>query len=251
VDTCDINSVYSNGIIYRHKHLNMGSFQETLNSLQPYVIQIRYVSNVPVIDAVFKNGWILPESKVIKKVKGGETESNYYMIYSEQEGIGLDEVLDYIKVVINVNLEREEKHALLKDKIEELKTFFKQNSLSDLKRMKFVLGNEDTLVQADEIGLHEIDPVVEEPVVETQPQTTSNQHPLGWTPEEIEMNEEEQRAEKNRILDKQRKERQTVRQHQRVELPPKQQQREMEYVGGECNCGPEEACSKCIDTKGY
>lgn len=230
----------------------MGSFQETLNSLKPYIIQIRYVSDVPVIDTVFRTGWILPESKVIKKVKGGETDANYYMIYSDQEGIGLDEVLDYIRVIINVNLEREQKHALLKEKVEELKSFFKQHSLADLKKLKFVLANGDIIPQSDEIELHEIDSIVEEPVVEVPVQpTVQNQHPLGLTQEEIEMNEEEQRAERNRQLAKQQREKQGGKKHQRVELPPRQRENEMEYVGADCNCGPNEACSRCIDSKGY
>jgi hypothetical protein len=222
----------------------MGNFQETLSSLQPYVIGIRYVDSVPVIDTIFKNGWILPDSKVIKKVKGNDAQTNYYMIYSDHEGIGLDEVLDYIKIVINVNLEREEKHALLKEKVEELKVFFKQNSLTDLKGMRFVLGNENVIPKSEEIQLHEIDPVIEQPI-------EIPQQPLGLTEEEIEMDLEEQRAEKNRILAKQQREQQAVKKHQKVELPPRQKEPEMEYASAGCNCGPDEACSKCIDSKEY
>jgi hypothetical protein len=93
--------------------------------------------------------------------------------------------------------------------------------------------------------------VIEQPVESTPQPVVSDQHPLGWTQEDIEMNEEEQRAEKNRALTKQKRDQQNIKKHQRVELPPRQRENEMEYVGADCNCGPEEACSRCIDSKGY
>ena len=48
----------------------MSNIQKTLDLLQPYVIGIRYVEGTPVIDAVFKDGWTIPEDQKIKKLKG-------------------------------------------------------------------------------------------------------------------------------------------------------------------------------------
>jgi hypothetical protein len=243
----------------------MGNLQETLNSLQPYVNSISYVSNKQVVVAKFNNGWILPDSKLVTKVKSAE-DSDSYFIYSEVEGIGLDEILDYIRVVINVNLEREKKHLLLKEKIEELKTLFKKNTLAQLTKLRFVLTDDLIMPKSEDIELHDIDiepeapvaPAVQLPpptsVVEVEPEYIPEpQIPLpdNMTEEELEILEEERRAENYRLY--REKNPQPVKQpkgvtkkHQRVELPPRQ----MAYVGG-CDCGENEACEKCIDAKGY
>jgi hypothetical protein len=55
---------------------------------------------------VFKEGWTVIEDANIKKVKGDDG-LNYYMIFSEIKGIGLDELLNYVGKVIKANLERE------------------------------------------------------------------------------------------------------------------------------------------------
>ena len=62
----------------------MSKIQQTLDSLQPYVIGIRYLEGTPIVDAVFKDGWTVPEDTKIKKVKGND-ELNYYMLLSEVE----------------------------------------------------------------------------------------------------------------------------------------------------------------------
>jgi len=257
----------------------MGNLQETLNSLQPYVNSISYVSNKQVVVAKFNNGWILPDSKLVTKVKSAE-DSESYFIYSEVEGIGLDEILDYIRVVINVNLEREKKHMLLKEKIEELKTLFKKNTLAQLNKLRFMFNDDLLISKSEDIELHDIDmiepeasipmPVQQLPqsqVLTQQPQSTIEMEPVyetelepqvvpeNLTEEELEILEEEKRAENYRLYKQNNPQpirqprgqtKNTVKKHQRVELPPRQ----MAYVGG-CDCGENEACEKCIDTKGY
>lgn len=260
----------------------MGNLQETLNSLQPYVSSISYVSNKQVVVAKFNNGWILPDSKLVTKVKSAE-DSDSYFIYSEVEGIGLDEILDYIRVVINVNLEREKKHMLLKEKIEELKTLFKKNTLAQLSKLRFVLTDDLIVPKAEDIELHDIDMVEPEapvalppvqrlpqpqsaiqqppvPIVEMEPEPEYIPEPQAALPEnlteeELEILEEERRAENYRLYKQNNPQpvrqpkgqsKNTVKKHQRVELPPRQ----MAYAGG-CDCGENEACEKCIDAKGY
>ena len=66
---------------------------------------------------------------------------NYFMIFSETNGIGLDELLGYVERTIKLNQEREKKHELLKAKVNELKEIFKKNSLSKLTRLKFSLSS--------------------------------------------------------------------------------------------------------------
>ena len=126
----------------------MSKIQETLDELQPYVIGIRYVEGVPVVDVVFKEGWTVPDELNIKKVKGKE-QINYYMLFSEVKGIGLDELLKFVEKTINLNIEREHKYELLTVKINELKEIFKHNSLEKLKTLNFSFDVDNLIPSID------------------------------------------------------------------------------------------------------
>ena len=113
----------------------MANLQKALNALKPYVISIRYVEDLVVVDTIFKTGWNLIESSTIKRIKGEDETLNYYMIFSDNPNIGLDELLDYVSNVIKINLDREKKHDLLRAKVNELKEVFKKHTLSQLSRL--------------------------------------------------------------------------------------------------------------------
>jgi hypothetical protein len=222
----------------------MSSIQKALDSLQPYVIGIRYLEGLPLIDTVFKEGWTVPEDPAITKVKGDEG-MNYYMIYSEKKGIGIDELLSFVDKTIKLNLEREKKHELLRVKVEELKKLFKENSLTKLSRLKFSFSEEDIVPSLGEFDLN-IDEDVEpqdiqpsenyqEPIIYTsemidnmgveemsETMTTpqyldENGKPIQFTEEELEMMEEEARAERNRKMFKNKKNGMASK----IELPPR------------------------------
>jgi len=246
----------------------MSNVQKALSLLQPYVIGIRFLEGVPVVDTVFKEGWTLPESDTIKRVKGDES-LNYHMILSEKDGIGLDDLLEYVDKTIKLNLEREKKHELLKVYANNLKELFKKNSLEKLKRLQFVFGDEELVPSLNEFEI-EIDDsktttneIIEETVisemVETPetieaPQVTKfldkNGEEIPLTEEELEMAEEEARAERNRQILSAAKDKSEVKKinNKKIELPPRVIQQPQSPIG-DCNCGPEEACDKCIDTK--
>lgn len=248
----------------------MSNIQKTLDALQPYVIGIRYLEGTPLVDAVFKEGWTVPDEPSIKKAKGNE-EMNYYMIFSETEGIGLDELLAYVERTIKLNQEREKKHDLLREKVNELKEIFKKNSLNKLTRLKFTFSEEDLMPKLDDFDLDDettIPPITntntqveqnfeEETISENQITNAvyldENGNPIQMTPEELEMLEEEARAERN-IKAMGKKNNPISNIARKVELPPKRKI-EMALAGSEddteCECGPEEACGKCIDRKGF
>ena len=222
----------------------MSSIQKTLDSLQPYVIGIRYLEGLPLVDTVFKEGWTVPEDPSITKVKGDEG-MNYYMIYSEKKGVGIDELLSFVDKTIKLNLEREKKHELLRVKVEELKKLFKDNSLAKLSRLKFTFSEEDILPSLGEFDLNieeqkepeqiEQTEPIQEPVIysaemvdsmyseeemvsQTVPQyVDENGNPIQYTEEELEMMEEEARAERNRKLFKNKKNGMASK----IELPPR------------------------------
>lgn len=221
----------------------MSSIQKRLNDLQPYVVGIRFVSNIPVIDVVFKENWQVPDSTIVHKERS-EQDPNYYYFYTEKENIGADELLDYVEEIIKINIEREVKQELLKVKVKELQLLFRENSLDKLKNLKFVLGKENLVpdLMNDDFNVDiEVnqpepatpiitpEPVVNEPVIVNQPNrgsTTTN----AW-------------AKKQGMVE--------------VELPPKGGKIELEdyslpesVTQGECNCGENDACPRCMDRKG-
>lgn len=258
----------------------MSSLQKTLDSLQPYVIGIRYLEGTPVVDAVFKEGWTVPEDSNIKKAKGND-ELNYYMIFSEVKGIGLDDLLNYVDKTIKVNLEREKKHDLLRAKVNELKEIFKKNSLTKLQSLKFTFAEEELVPNLNDFDIdiddeleeaaiqptlqpiykEEVDEVDDYQPINEQQEITAyldeNGNPIEITEDELELLQEEARAERNRkAIGNKKQNSNTNNQSKKVELPPK---KKMEMVmsdedydtNGECECGPNEACSNCIDSKGY
>jgi hypothetical protein len=226
----------------------MSSIQKTLDSLQPYVIGIRYLEGLPLVDTVFKEGWTVPDDQSITKVKGDEG-MNYYMIYSEKKGVGIDDLLSFVDKTIKLNLEREKKHELLRVKVEELKKLFKENSLANLSRLKFTLSEEDITPSLGDFDLNiddeaksdlpltpeTTDVTHQEPVIytaemidnmysdeEDQPPMLTQYvdedgNPIKYTEDELEMMEEEARAERNRKLFKNKKNGMASK----VELPPR------------------------------
>lgn len=250
----------------------MSNIQKTLDSLQPYVIGIRYLDGTVLVDAVFKEGWTVPEDANIKKVKGDES-LNYHMIFSENPKIGLDELLGYVGKVIQINLEREKKHDLLRAKFDELKALFKKTDLAKLQRLKFTFTGEDLVPSLNDFDMdieEEVEQLpayaeeaFEEEIIEPTPipQTVAfldeNRNPIELTEEERELAEEDARAERNRRILENKKRNPTpttTKKPNKVELPPK---RKVEMANAEpeyytdCDCGPNDACDKCIDSKGY
>jgi hypothetical protein len=235
----------------------MSNLQKTLDALQPYVIGIRYLDGMPVVDAVFKDGWTVPDSNLITKVKGNN-DVNYYMLYSENDGIGLDELLEYVDATIKANIEREKKHELLKEKINELKEIFKKNTLHKLKKLKFIFNEDDFVPELNDLDLvqPEEEPIISPESASVIEQQDSYEPPTieeNLTDEEREILEEEARAENFRKTQEfKRNNSQIETLKKKVELPPKKvfesgNQRYME----DCECGPDEACGKCIDKKDF
>lgn len=234
----------------------MANIQKTLDALQPYVIGIRYLDGLPLIDAVFKDGWTVPDSDVIKRIKGNE-DLNYYMIFSEQEGIGLDELLEYVDVTIKANIEREKKHELLKEKVNELKELFKKTSLIKLKRLDFCFKDEDLMPELNEFNLDDsvIEPAKNEYISPGVPLIEHDNIQVELIPEpeseDAEIEAEEKRAENFRKIQETNKlNGQLNNVKTKVELPPrKSYANDVDVMDEECDCGPDEACNKCIMNK--
>lgn len=254
----------------------MAQIQETLNSLQPHLIGIRYQEGVALLDVVLKTGWSIVETNGIKAVKGDES-MNYYMIYSESPNIGIDDLLNYVRRIINLNLDREKKQELLNTKIVELKKLFKGNDLKQLGKLKFTFSDDEIshkLYEEDETfdeteafeekttfdvsaGTYD-ETIINEELQEVYNTSTEpivyldeNKQPIKLSDEELEILEEEARAERNRAMTSNKKKQvQPIKNISKVELPPKIENKK-QYTSQGCHCGPEEACGNCIDSKGF
>jgi hypothetical protein len=258
------------------------SIEKTLDSLQPYVIGIRYLEGTPIVDAVFKDGWTLPEDPRIKMVKGND-ELNYYMLLKEAPGVGIDELLSFVDRTIKLNIEREKKHDLLKVKFAELKEMFKKTPLNKLKTLKFTFTEEDMVPTLKEFEMEDFDveePITPQPLVPEEikhqeyepsieeefvngeyvedvidtpidyaPYLDGNGNPIELSEEEQEILAEEARAEKARqYLESKGK---TKKIASKVELPPKRKPvlESSNSYSGVCECGPDEVCQICASSK--
>jgi hypothetical protein len=240
----------------------MSKIQEKLDSLQPYVVGIRYVQGVQLVEASFTEGWIIPDSTVIRKEK---IEENYYMFFSEIEGISIDDLLEYIKSIIDINIEREQKHELLKQKVKELQILFKDNSLTKLEKLKFSFAEIDLVPSLLEMDSDILTEIAKDN--ETLSNTTKVEIEAPYAADEYEDEDEEEKRirliEEKRYLEQQESLNQKINGSKNknkvlnnVELPPRNQKVEVEVYdlpeelkNGECNCGSEEACPKCMDDK--
>jgi hypothetical protein len=193
----------------------MAKIQEKLNKLRPYVVGIRYIGGVQLVDAVLKEGWITPESKLIRKQRV-DGEDNYYMFIAEDESVDVDDLLDYVQSVIELNIEREKKFELLTVKVTELKALFKVTPLNKLEKLKFTFSEPDviptSLLEMDDSDIDETKLVVEQKTFYEQ---------------------------------------NNKRQHKNIALPPKGKVELEEFKEPKvvCKCGPDDICPVCEEEK--
>lgn len=122
----------------------MSNIQERLDELQPYVLSIRYFQGkTPVVDAVFRDGWSIPEVNGIQQMVDDNNPNHYVFASADVTQVSIDSLLDHVENIINTNLEREQKHQLLVNKVEELKEFFANHRLKELKNLKFVIDDKE------------------------------------------------------------------------------------------------------------
>lgn len=219
----------------------MSKIQERLNALRPYVIGIRYLQGIQLVDAVLKEGWTVPESQLIQKERV-DGEDNYYMFFSDSEDIDIDDLLDYVQEIINLNIEREKKYELLKEKVAELQKIFKDCSLNKLQRLKFTFSEPDivpALIDMENIGDESATDLIEKTAKEEKKPEPKKVEPE--TPKS-----EPTKSQKNGATKK-------AQTHNDIELPPKGQKIELEEfiepTNIVCKCGPEEICPICEEEK--
>ena len=115
--------------------------QERFNELQPYLRGVKLASQYSIVECILKNSWkvdgIIGEG-IQYKSSGKESEEyrGYvgYMFWAEDS---IDRIVDALEHVVSTNIEIEQKQALLRSKVEELKRMFEDKPLEELKSLKF------------------------------------------------------------------------------------------------------------------
>ena len=143
------------------------SVQKRVDELSPYVDAISF-GKTPVVQTILPSKWVVYDNDNIsaKPLEALSDSRVPYVFYSEK--VTVDDILDYIEVIISINKEREEKMRLLKLKVDELKKIFTDSSLIKLKTLRFVMDDEELFTEADfEMPVNN-ETVVEE-VIELEP----------------------------------------------------------------------------------
>ena len=112
-----------------------------LDAILKYLHQIRRIEDYLVFDMYFPNSWKILKKFVIedKFINLGTVDEGLlgmsFVCEANEESLTLTQ--NNIIGIINYNLEREQKDALLETKINELKGIFEKQSLDSLKSLKF------------------------------------------------------------------------------------------------------------------
>jgi len=139
--------------------------QDKINKLKPHVIGIRFTQGLTIVDVILKDHWVMDETENIKIGKSEETP-NYYMVYSGDGDLDVDQILEFIELVINKNVEQENKIELLGKKIIELENLFESNSLEVLQSLNYTFNDlNKQLSVIPSIKVEEVIINVEEPIL--------------------------------------------------------------------------------------
>jgi hypothetical protein len=129
------------------------SIDEKIKGIRPYILQIRYQGELSIVDVKLKESWKVPKTQ--ENLVGVQEYDQYpgtYMFYSDNDKIGIDDIVDYVGEIVKINIEREKKLELLSIKKNELTNFFTKHTFEELGRMKFVIEKEDSV----ESELHDL-----------------------------------------------------------------------------------------------
>lgn len=128
--------------------------QKRLDLLKPYFKGIKVAENYKIAEFNLKKSWVIQDDEDIEVQQKEIKENNnflYNMFYSDNKSF--DEILDFVEEsIINYNLEIEQKEALLRAKVEELKRVFENKSLDELNNLKFTTEENTLKLNGTKIG---------------------------------------------------------------------------------------------------
>jgi ATP-dependent Lon protease len=118
----------------------MNLYKELIN-IFPYLVSIRKLENYVSIDIEFPKTWKYPkkyvDEKTIIEQKSQKEEFRFFSFATAFDETSLNVLFTNINGIVKYNKEREEKEFLLEEKMKQLRSFFEQNKLDDLKSLEF------------------------------------------------------------------------------------------------------------------
>ena len=136
----------------------MGIFSE-IENLRPYFYGIRLHDDYFIVDLNVPSNWTILEmygKNVGSKINGGNKDNTKSIsLFSSYNSTMVNEVFSSAKLILKINLEREEKDRLLEIKRLELEKMFMDNNLESLKNMSFTsLNNKNTLSDDEKLQIN-------------------------------------------------------------------------------------------------
>lgn len=123
--------------------------QERLKNLRPYVVGLRFIKgDKPVVDVKLDETWTFIENSKIVITKSNKVK-DYYMVYSDDPSVEIDELLDFIELFINYNKELEEKSVLLKLYTGQLQQLFGNTTFEQFKRLEMIISPIDVSLEGE------------------------------------------------------------------------------------------------------
>jgi hypothetical protein len=134
---------------------------ELISSLRPYFFSLREISDNVSLDLRIPTTWrleniqnILSQYKSLQlKVQDKNDKSQLVSIISLATQDGYDTARICAEEIIKYNIELEEKDRLFKEKVRELETLFRKESLHKLKEINFIAENGQEDSTGDELAL--------------------------------------------------------------------------------------------------
>lgn len=126
-----------------------------------YLKSVRFIKDHVSFDMVFPKTWdiIKNVNKGIEVITNESNDVNIKIIsfVTSVTEDKVNEVERVIEEVIKVNIEREEKEKLFKDKVMELKSIFSNQKLDNLKNLKFDIDDIQSILDEKELNHEERD----------------------------------------------------------------------------------------------
>jgi hypothetical protein len=134
---------------------------ELISNLRPYFFSLREISDNVSLDLRIPTTWrleniqnIISQYKSLQlKVQDKNDKSQLVSIISLATQDGYDTARICAEEIIKYNIELEEKDRLFKEKVRELETLFKKESLHKLKEINFIAENGQEDSTGDELAL--------------------------------------------------------------------------------------------------
>ncbi len=134
---------------------------ELISNLRPYFFSLREISDNVSLDLRIPTTWRLENIQMIVaqykslqlKVQDKNDKSQLVSIISLATPDGYDTARLCAEEIIKYNIELEEKDRLFKEKVRELETLFKKESLNKLKEINFITEDGQEDATGDELAL--------------------------------------------------------------------------------------------------